>query len=198
MKLSKRLRSRRAWTSAPKANAHKVRRRDLRGVAIHYMGPKVPSRVYAGDEKAVANYLEGVRRYHVFTKGWSDIAYNYAVDNEGRIWTLRGARYLSGANGDTDVNSTHLAIVAVLGKGQVPSDAMLKGIRVAVRRLRMRYPFRLKEITTHAALRPGGTECPGKYLIREVGAGTFRPRRLRRLFRSLGFTKDTIARLLKD
>lgn len=46
----KRFRPRSAWTSVPAANAHKVMRRFLRGVAIHWVGPAVPEKVLAGDE----------------------------------------------------------------------------------------------------------------------------------------------------
>lgn len=194
----KRFRRRRTWTSAPKANANKVRRRDLEGVAIHWVGPAVPPSVYAGDEAAVRRYLEGVRRYHVYTRRWSDIAYNLAVDSAGRIYDLRGARYLSAANGDEVVNSKYLAIVALVGQDQVPTKEMLVGIRKAVVRLRRRYPWRLKEIVTHAEVRPGGTDCPGPFLISEVAAGTFRPLRLRRLLRRAGLSAAAIARLLKD
>jgi len=193
----KRFRTRNTWTSAPKANANKVSRSDLEGVAIHWVGPAVPLSVYAGDEAAVRRYLEGIRRYHVYTKRWSDIAYNLAVDSVGRIYDLRGPRYRSAANGDEEVNRKYLAVVALVGEGQVPSEEMLVGLRKAVVRLRRRYPWRLRKIVTHAEIRPGGTACPGPFLSREVAAGTFRPLRLRRLLRRAGLSAAAIARLLK-
>jgi hypothetical protein len=183
--LKRRWRSRRKWTKVPKANAHKVMRRFLKGVAIHWVGPAVPQAVYEGREKSVATYLEGVRRFHRHSRGWSDIAYNLAVDTKGRIWDLRGVKHLSGANGDSDVNMEYLAVVALLGKGQKPTPEMLKGIRKAVRRIRRRYPFRARKVVTHGDIRPDGTECPGRRLTKEVRNGTFEPMGLRKLIRQV-------------
>lgn len=126
-----------------------------------------------------------MRRYHVKNNGWSDIAYNLAVDNAGRIWDLRGLGHLSAANGDEDVNMKYLAIVALIGEGQKPTPEMLIGIRKAVRMCRIRYPRRCKEIVGHRDIRPEPTTCPGRRLYAEIGAGTFRVLGLRRLLKRL-------------
>jgi hypothetical protein len=185
MRLRRRFQARRKWTAEPKANAHKVLRRFLKGTAIHYVGPKVPPKVLAGDKEAVATYLEGIRRYHTGVKRWSDTAYNLAVDSKGRIWDLRGIKHLSGANGDEDVNLRYLAVVALIGEHQKPSPEMVKGLRKACRRIRRRYPFRAKEVVCHSDIRPGGTACPGWRLRRHVRAGDIDPLGLRRLLRAV-------------
>lgn len=169
-------RPRKAWTTAPPANRNKVIRRWLKGVAVHWTGPAVPKAVYNGDEQAVAQYLEAIRRYHVINRGWSDIAYNFAIDTQGRRWKLRGARYISGANGDEYVNMRYLAIVCLIGEGQVPSRKMLRALKWLNFRLRLRYP-RATRITTHAAIRPTPTACPGPDLIEAVNNGSLKMRK---------------------
>jgi hypothetical protein len=161
---------RRDWTSVPAANSNPVVRSLLDGVANHWNGPAVPRSAFTDPR----SYLEGVRRFHVHDKGWSDIAYNLAVDQTGDIWILRGLDYQSGANGATDVNDRFLAILFILGEGQKPSAQMLAGGREAVAMFRAKYPTATK-IVTHHAIRPDPTACPGPDLTRETNAGTFEP-----------------------
>jgi N-acetylmuramoyl-L-alanine amidase-like protein len=159
------------WTKTPPANANKVVRSLLKGVAIHWNGPAVPNSALTDPR----SYLEGVRRFHTNTNGWSDIAYNLAVDQNGDIWQLRGLGYQSGANGDTKVNDQYLAILCVLGQGQKPSPEMVDGVARAVRRFRVRYPGK-KAIVGHRDIRAGGTDCPGDKLYRHLKAGDFKPK----------------------
>lgn len=161
---------RKDWTSTPPANAHRMPRRGVKGVAVHWNGPAVPKSALT-DPRA---YLEGVRRFHTSGRGWSDFAYQSAVDQLGNRWQGRGFRHMSAANGDEVVNREWGAILAILGEGQVPSAAMLKGIRREVRRFRLRHPFAWR-IRGHQDVRPAGTACPGPDLERAVKAGVFRP-----------------------
>ena len=165
------LHPRRDWTKTPAANANPVVRSRLRGLAVHWNGPAVPKSAFTDPR----SYLEGVRRYHVNTKGWSDIAYNYAVDQTGDVWELRGWGYQSGANGGTRENDEYLAVLCILGQGQKPSDAMLAGVRSAVESFRVRYST-ARKIVTHSAIRPDPTACPGPDLTRAVSSGALEPR----------------------
>ena len=162
------------WTSVPAADANPVIVSKLKGVAIHWNGPAVP----ASALKDPRSFLEGVRRFHVSTRGWSDIAYNLAVDQNGDVWELRGLKHQSAANGDEPTNDAYLAIFCIVGEGQVPSDAMIAGVRKAVRRFRRRYPL-ARKIVGHKDIRPAGTECPGARLQTQLLAGNFVPRRCR-------------------
>lgn len=168
------LHKRSEWTSEPPANANPVVRSLLKGVAIHWNGPAVPAKAYAGDQDAIKAYLRGVWAYHVRTNGWSDIAYNVAVDTNGDAWDLRGLKYQSAANGDEKVNDEYLAILCIVGKGQKPTQAMYDGVRKQVARFRRHYPTK-NAIVGHMDIRPGGTDCPGGWLENHVRKGWFRP-----------------------
>lgn len=191
--MKRRFQPRKKWTMAGKANSTRFTRRRIKGVAIHWNGPPVPRSAL----KDPRHYLEGVRRFHVHTRRWSDIAYNLAVDSQGRIWDLRGLSRRSAANGSVLVNEEYIAILAILGEGQKPTPEMLVGIRKAVRRVRRRYPWRARKVVTHSDIRPLGTECPGPQLTRHVRAGTFQPRALRKMFAAMGYKAKQISRLLK-
>jgi len=159
------------WTSTPAANAHPFDPSKVEGVAVHWNGPAVPQSALTDPR----SYLEGVRRYHVNTPGWSDIAYNLAADQTGDAWDLRGLAHMSGANGDTDANTRFVAVLAILGQGQEPTEAMLDGIRFAVGMTREKYPH-AQAVKTHNQVRPAATACPGPHLTRAVNAGVLQPR----------------------
>lgn len=167
-------RPRRAWTSRPLVNSLRFSRRAVIGVAIHWVGPPVPRRVLAGDEQAVASYLRGVQRFHTSGRGWSDIAYNLAVDSTGRVWNLRGLSRRSAANGDTGPNARYVAVVALVGEGQQITPAMERGLRRAIRRARWRFPMRKLQVVSHAQIRPEPTACPGPRLRYMVRKGMFK------------------------
>ncbi len=89
---------------------------------------------YTEDE--VPELLRGIQRYHMFTRGWDDIAYNFVIDRFGRIWHARYGDIADPVTGGhtTGLNSESVG-VAILGTftaldpGQavVDSLAMLLG-----------------------------------------------------------------------
>lgn len=157
------------WTSVPAANARRLDPARVEGTVVHWNGPAVPRSALTDPR----SFLEGVRRYHVYTKGWSDIAYNYAVDQQGDIWVLRGMNHQSAANGNEDLNERFVAVLGIIGQGQEPSEAMLAGIRRVIAMQRERYAGR--KIKTHQDVRPDGTDCPGPDLIAAVRSGALDP-----------------------
>ena len=151
------------WTSVPPANAHRFDPSLVQGVAVHWNGPAVPKSALSDPR----NFLKGVRRFHVNTRGWSDIAYNFAVDQRGDVWVLRGMRHKSAANGDRRTNARWVAVLAIIGRGQEPTPRMLDGLKRVVVMTRRAYR-RGDRVTTHKAISPSGTACPGPDLIRWV------------------------------
>lgn len=161
-----------AWTSTPAASPGPLT--DPDGLAVHWMGPAVPVSVYQGDKAAVARFLEAIRRFHVVTRGWSDIAYQFGVDTKGRRWELRGWARRSAANGDTLPNAHYGAVVAIIGQGQRPTPELLDGLADARAHFRRRHPGGTK-LLTHNQVRPDPTECPGPSLTSWVHHGGPRP-----------------------
>jgi len=160
------IRSRSDWTdTSPVGSSFEPRL--VRGVAIHWQGVRVDPAT------PTADILRADRRYHI-SKGWRDIAYNLAVDLAGDLWIARGLERRSTANGSTESNRTHAALVALLGPGQQPSAAMLAGIRAGIALVRDTYPY-ARAIRTHNDIRPQPTECPGRELTAAVRDGRLEP-----------------------
>ena len=142
------------------------------GAVIHW--PGTSSRTPITSQAAVASALRGWQAYHMDTKGWSDIAYQVAVDQAGRAWTLRGLRTQSGANGNNELNEEYGAILLVLIAGEQPSAAMKATVRGVVADFRRIYPKGVA-IRPHSAVRPDGTDCPGDAARAAIARGDFTP-----------------------
>ena len=108
------------------------------------------------------------------TRGWSDIAYQVAVDQAGRAWTLRGLRTQSAANGNNDVNERYGAILLILVTGEQPTAAMKATTRAVIADFRRIYP-RGTAIRPHSAVRPDPTDCPGPAARAAIARGDFTP-----------------------
>ncbi|GAA1163747.1 hypothetical protein GCM10009630_72300 [Kribbella jejuensis] len=142
------------------------------GVVIHWPGTGSTKVIHT--QAAVASALRGWQDYHMDTRGWSDIAYQVAVDQAGRAWTLRGMRTKSAANGDADVNDRYGAILLVLVTGEQPSGAMKATTRAVIADFRKLYP-RGTAIRPHSAVRPEPTDCPGDPARAAIARGEFTP-----------------------
>lgn len=143
----------------------------VEGAALHWPGMGSRRLFKAAD---VAEALRGWQDYHMDDRGWSDIAYQVAVDQAGRAWTLRGLRTQSGANGDNDVNERFGAILLILGSGEVPTPALIATTQGVIADFRRLYEDGTA-IKPHSAVRPAGTDCPGDAVRALITAGRFEP-----------------------
>lgn len=159
-----------AWNARTPTSVTHLDPDQVEGVAIHWPGMQSP----VGRDR-VDEALRGWQDYHMDGHGWSDIAYQVAVDQWGRAWTLRGLTVRSAANGDADVNQRYGAILLVLAPGEQPSAAMLATTREVVADFRRHYPKGTR-IVPHSLIRPEPTDCPGDPARAAITRGDFTPR----------------------
>lgn len=129
-------------------------------VVIHW--PGTPGKKIGTNIGAL---LRGWYTYHVKDRGWTDIAYNYAVDQTGKIWTLRGD-YRDGATSGWGGRS--VSILAVLANSETPSEAMLKSLKTLALQLQAQASTGCK-IVGHRDLI--STTCPGDTIAAWIKAG---------------------------
>jgi hypothetical protein len=152
------------------------------GYALHWPGMAKPIDA-TGDAglRRVCSALRGWQEYHMKTRGWSDIAYQAAIDQAGRKYSLRGLNIKSGANGDDDVNTRFGAVLLVLAPGEQPSAAMIATAKEVGGEFCRMYPGARRAPYGHQDVRPrnssGGitTDCPGPIAEAAIKAGTFTP-----------------------
>ncbi|MDQ1288861.1 MAG: hypothetical protein QG622_2427 [Actinomycetota bacterium] len=152
------------WTSTPRpvSKLAALNGSEVEGIAIHYTGSSRP--LGSGTSLAVtARHLEAERRFHAGAppegRGWGDIAYQAAIDVEGRVFDCRGIGYRSDANGNATANREYGAVTWLLGVGDRPTSALVN----AFRQWRQdhwlpRYP-RATKVVGHRDLY--ATDCPG-------------------------------------
>lgn len=123
------------------------------GIALHWPAMSKPIRGRANVEAALRNW----QSFHMDVRGWSDVAYQEAIDQDGIVYTLRGIRNRSAANGSSSLNGRYGAFLLVLGPGEEPSAAMIDATRRRIKAHRKWFPAST-EIVGHGDIRPGGTE----------------------------------------
>jgi len=162
--------SRSAWGARPATDGPgPLDVREVVGIALHWPAMSAPLRA-----PKVAAALRGWQDYHMDDRGWSDIAYQEAVDQTGNVYVLRGLKATGGANGDTAANASHGSLLLVLAPGEQPSVAMIRAVRRRIRSHRRLFP-RSTRIVGHNDIRPEPTACPGPIVSRLIDAGTFDP-----------------------
>ena len=147
------------WTASKPAKTAALSASKVTHIAIHYPGS--PGTL-AG--KSTPSLLRGWRDYHVRGRGWSDIAYNEAVDQRGEVWVLRGQVADGSVKG---MGGKVYSILAVIGNNEAPSAAMLRTIRERADLAKKRYPK--AKIVGHGQL--VSTSCPGKALQAWINKG---------------------------
>jgi hypothetical protein len=116
--------------------------------------------------------VQAVQRYHQQTRGWWDVAYGEFVDLDGDVWEARGLLFRTGANGTGRLNRDYASICALMGPGQMPTDAMIASIRERIGVVRHFQP-QATEVLGHLDVR--ATDCPGADLYNLVKRGAFEP-----------------------
>jgi hypothetical protein len=160
-----------AWTLTPRpGHLALLDAREVEGFAVHYTG----SKGRFGDVPTLhdsASRLDAERIDHVSSRGWSDIAYLAAVDQAGRIFDARGARYRSAANGDQPVNRRFGALTVLIGTADTPTSAAIEAVRWWRHNVWLPlFPHAVK-VVGHRDLH--STDCPGDRTYALVKSGAF-------------------------
>jgi len=136
-------------------------------LTLHYNGG--PTKLNAKSTIAEEmQFLRNIQTFHMNTKGWADIAYNWAITPSGRIYELRGLKVRSAANGTNLGNRTSYAVYLCIGGDQQPSELMVQSVRW----LRGQVPGINKPFRGHRQWK--STACPGEPIMALLKAGQFK------------------------
>jgi len=135
---------------------------DIVQIAVHYTAAAKVGR-------DTASYLRAIHRDYTINRGYS-IGYNYAVDQLGRAWELRGVDIKCAANKGR--NHDTLAILCLVDGDNPANDRMVITIRELVAFIRRHAP-NARRIVGHRQI--GATSCPGTGLFTQVISGMFEP-----------------------
>lgn len=136
---------------------------------LHWGGTPASSGAAQGNPADERAQLRVWENFHLDVQGWRGIAYNWAIGNSGTLYRLRGDNASAATAGDEEPdgikeNNEAIAVVFIVGQGQVVSDAALNTFR----RMYGRVP-ELTKVTGHKFVAEGPgygtiTTCPGPQL----------------------------------
>lgn len=130
------------------------------GCAPHWGGPAPSIGSHADCEQTWRNY----QRYHMDTKGWTDVAYTAAYCQHGYVLAGRGLGVRTAAQGTNDGNQRFHAFVWIGGEGMTPTGLALDALEWLI--VNARNHGTGMHVIPHR--RFTGSRCPGDDIIRHV------------------------------
>lgn len=125
---------------------------------------------HAGAEVDFEEDVRGIQNFHMGTRGWRDIAYNFLVDDDGRIYVGRGYGNQGGANLGADNSFSH-SICAMGNYENRPVPAALEDSIIWLLEQGSALGFwKTNDIRGHRDELDAQTDCPGRYLYGRLPA----------------------------
>lgn len=128
----------------------------FKGLSVHWHGPGLGE----FDHDKCAAKVRNIQNYHMDTKRWDDIAYNWLVCPHGYVFIGRGPRLRSAANGTDAGNDAWKAVCYLGGVGDEFTDEAKQAI------LELRDAIDAPAMNGHRDHK--NTECPGNEIYEWV------------------------------
>lgn len=96
----------------------------------HWNGPTVTiGGKTSWDHSRCPSLVRGIQNFHMDSRGWADIAYNFVVCPHGTIFEGRGLNVRNGANGTNKGNMTSHAIMWLSGERNPFTESEKRGFK---------------------------------------------------------------------
>jgi hypothetical protein len=114
--------------------------------------------------------LRQIQSFHMNSRGWCDIGYNYLVSRDGRIWRARGAQTLGAHVANANSGNVGISFMGTHTTTPPTATQMCESARL-LRRLQMDFPgIALNRTDVKGHRQFGGTACPGNALYAKIDA----------------------------
>lgn len=153
------------WLARPPKAVTPLVPSQVRGVAVHYTAMDADR---VEDHHDCAARVRGIQRFHMDSRGWNDIAYNYLVCQHGYVFEGRGRGIRSAGQGTNDGNSGYYA-VCFLGADLPGRDDVTPAGRDALGSLIRSLPH--DDVQPHSYFHQ--TSCPGNELRGWIDVGGY-------------------------
>ncbi len=160
------------WSALAAKYAFKLSTRPVPVVYIHHGASFAPLTLRDLDGDGIPDNEEfiwaGYQSHHMFTRNWSDIAYNFGVGMSGSVLEGRGWLRIGGATGSPDdLNSLSICAIGNF-QTQHPTDDMINAIvQWIILGIELGHIAPDVEIRGHKD-KPYATACPGQFLYAEL------------------------------
>lgn len=129
------------------------------GVAVHWEG----GRLGAYGHEQCSWRVRQIQNFHMDTRGWADIAYNFLVCQHGEVYEGRGTGIRNAASGTNYANANYLAVCYIGGEGDPFTTPGKAGVRWVINTAAGR------DIKPHSNFQQ--TQCPGDEIRAWIRAG---------------------------
>jgi hypothetical protein len=113
--------------------------------------------------------LRNIQSFHMYSRGWCDIGYNYLISRDGRVWRGRGPQKLGAHVGNANSGNIGISFIGTYTSTAPTSTQMCNGARL-LRRLNMDFRIPLNRTSIRGHRQYGGTVCPGNALYGRLDA----------------------------
>jgi hypothetical protein len=144
---------------------------------------------HSGSEQHGKAGVRAIQAYHMASKGWSDIAYSFLVDEDGTIYEGRGVG-IAGAHTEGDNSNSHG--ICALGNydNRKPPQALIRFLRELIA-YGQDQGWWLGLAGGHRDAPRSSTACPGLHLYPTIPALRLRPTRRTTCHRRKSFGATT-------
>lgn len=138
-------------------------------MTVHHSAVALP------DNRGIVARLQQHQRYHQDDKGWVDIAYHYAVDRNGNIFTLRDTAIAGDTATDYDTTGHFLVLCEGNFDEETVSEAQLNGAALIFAWGAQQFGITTATLASHREVTPV-TSCPGDGLEAHMTSGDLKRR----------------------
>jgi hypothetical protein len=107
------IQTRATWGAVEATHIAYLDLKNIDSLVVHHLGDGIV-RVDDPSIEASRRVMAGIQAFHMITRGWSDIAYHYAIDRAGRVFEGRPWERVSAA---TQGHNRHTLSVVLLSDG---------------------------------------------------------------------------------
>ena len=120
------------------------------------------------DSMTVQARLRQIQSFHMFTRGWCDIGYNYLVSRDGRVWRGRGPRTIGAHAANNNTGNVGISFIGTYTSTAPTATQMCQGAKL-LRRLHEDFGgLSLNRTDVKGHRQYGGTSCPGDALYNRI------------------------------
>ncbi len=112
--------------------------------------------------------LRQIQSFHMFSRGWCDIGYNYLISRDGRVWRGRGARTIGAHVANANTGNVGISFMGTYTSTAPTSTQMCQAAKL-LRRLHEDFgglSLNRTDVKGHRQL--GSTSCPGNALYNRI------------------------------
>jgi hypothetical protein len=114
--------------------------------------------------------LRQIQSFHMFTRGWCDIGYQYLISRDGRVWRGRGGSRLGAHVANNNTGNVGISFMGTHTSTRPTATQECQAAKLLSYLHRTWPAVALNRTDVKGHRQYGGTSCPGAALYNRIGA----------------------------